>query len=52
MTDSDLDAHLTELRAIIEDGEAGDCPLATILWRLRDLYRLASGTDPWPDART
>lgn len=47
-----LEAHLAELRAIVDDAQADPaCTLATVLWRLRTLYRVATGTDPWPDAR-
>ena len=49
-------AALEELRAIIHDAEesAADpaATLALVLWRLKTVYRLATGTDPWPDSRT
>ena len=38
------------LRSIIEDGHAG-ASLETVLWRLRTLYRVLTGTDPWPETR-
>jgi hypothetical protein len=47
-----LQAHLAELRAVIDDAtDDPACSLAAVLWRLRTLYREATGTDPWQGYR-
>jgi hypothetical protein len=43
--------ELRELRAIIEDAMDDGSSLEIVLWRLRTLYRVATGTDPWPETR-
>jgi hypothetical protein len=56
MTPQALQAHLDELRSIIDDAQEDphqvDAPravLSQVLWRLRMLYRVATDTNPWPE---